>query len=413
MYPFFRGYALFLLALSPNWAVAQTGDVVGIHDPCVIKVGKAYYLFSTGGRIQARKSDDLRSWKSLGDTLPELPEWTERFVPDAEDRWAPDISYFNGKFHLYYSVSTFGSNRSCIGLATNITLDPASSKYKWEDQGMVVASRPETDKFNAIDPNIVIDERNQPWLSFGSFWNGIMLVRLDSKTGKPTDRLLHIAGRHGGAIEAPFIIRHGKWYFLFVSFDSCCKGVESTYKVMVGRSNKVDGPYLDLAGKQMSEGAGTLVLSGNRNIRGPGHNSVLTVGGVDYIFHHYYDSDNSGRPTLQIRPLVWSTDGWPMAGEPGVLSENRPDSTVTMTGKWLHSVEFGKENAITLLQNGKINREDAKATWMLKGSTLQLRWPRADAPKGTWIDECIVNPNGEWYVGRNQQGLLIRGRRER
>ena len=93
------------------------------------------------------------------------------------------MSYFNGKYHLYYSASTFGSNRSSIGLATNQTLDPTSDKYRWVDQGKVISSDT-GDDWNAIDPDVVLDEQHQPWLSFGSFWGGIKLRKLDQATGK-------------------------------------------------------------------------------------------------------------------------------------------------------------------------------------------------------------------------------------
>jgi arabinan endo-1,5-alpha-L-arabinosidase len=96
----------------------------------------------------------------------------------------------------------------------------------------------------------------------------------------------------------------------------CCRGVRSTYNVRVGRSSKVTGPYLDRSGKPMTEGGGTLILEGAGRVRGPGHNSILTEGARQYIVHHFYDADDNGRSKLQIRPLTWSRDGWPVVGEP-------------------------------------------------------------------------------------------------
>ncbi len=127
---------------SVSLQAGAEGDVTGVHDPCVIKEGNTYFLYSTGGLLPMRRSDDLVTWRSVGEALPELPAWAKKIVPEANGCWAPDISYFNGKYHLYYSVSTFGSNRSCIGLATNATLYPESPKYEWMDQGLVVQSRP-------------------------------------------------------------------------------------------------------------------------------------------------------------------------------------------------------------------------------------------------------------------------------
>jgi arabinan endo-1,5-alpha-L-arabinosidase len=249
-------------------------------------------------------------------------------------------------------------------------------------------------------------------LSFGSFWNGLYIVQLDKSGKAPVGRIKHIAGRSGGAIEAPFIVRRDKWYYLFVSFDNCCKGAESTYKVMVGRSKEVDGPYLDFSNKDMVSGGGTLLLASYKNIRGPGHNAVLTGKGASYLIHHFYDANNSGRATLQIRPMLWASDDWPVVGEPGIPDASmRPKAKVNMSGTYEHSVDYGKHNPVHLLANGKINREDGSATWLCENGLLQLRWPRSDAPRGVWRDECFVAHDGKWYVGRNEQGMIVRGLR--
>lgn len=389
-------------------ASSQDGNVQHVHDPVVAKDGDHYWLFSTGPGIPCRKSRDLRTWEWVGQSLPGLPEWSLKEVPGAKDLWAPDISYFKKRWHLYYSVSTFGSNRSCIGLATNTTLDPSNPSFKWEDRGVVLQSRPQND-FNCIDPNVVLDEKGVPWLSFGSFWSGIKLVPLDATTGKPAGQMIHIAGRHGGAIEAPFIVRNSGWYYLFVSFDQCCKGSDSTYKLVVGRSQAIQGPYQAFDGRRMTDGAGTLVLAGYRHVRGPGHNGLISTPDGDFFVHHFYDRNNAGVPTLQVRRVVW-LNGWPVLGEPtpGLESnENRPVNRGAVAGEWTHIVGEGDGGPLSLDANGKIG--DGNATWAVRGNSLEMRWPRADAPNGVWVDQCHVSGDGKWYAGRNQQGTLIRG----
>jgi len=232
--------------------------------------------------------------------------------------WAPDISYFNDRWHLYYSVSTFGSQKSAIGLVTNQTLDPESPDYAWVDQGEVLRSKP-GDAWNAIDPNLVLDEAGQPWLVWGSFWSGIWMHKIDNITGKlSTDDLTnyHLADRsqvpdYTAAIEAPFIVPHaGKWY-LFVSFDFCCRGVESTYNVRVGRSAAITGPYLDREGVPLTEGGGTLILSEYGQWKGPGHNGILIEDQVYWMVYHAYDAEQNGRSKLSIESLSWDDQGWP------------------------------------------------------------------------------------------------------
>ncbi len=299
-------------------ASTLAGDIRNVHDPSIAEERGVFYVFSTRAGLAVRCSEDLVRWRLCGDVFGHLPKWAVEDVPGVRGLWAPDVSYFDGKYHVYYSVSTFGSNRSSIGLATNATLDPSSDAYRWVDQGKVIGSVA-SDDWNAIDPNVVLDETGQPWLSFGSFWSGIKLRRLDRATGMldAKDQTLYsLAGRSReggspGAIEAPFIVRRNGSYYLFVSFDFCCKGKDSTYNVRVGRSSKVTGPYTDRDGKDMRQGGGTAVLASDGRWRGPGHCSVIRVKDRDLLVYHAYDADARGVPTLRIDPLVWDAQGWP------------------------------------------------------------------------------------------------------
>jgi len=308
----------FLLAVvfaAPAWA--QEGDARQVHDPSIIKEGETYYVFSTRAGLAIRCSKDLVHWRLCGDVFAHLPEWAVKDVPGLRGLWAPDVSYFNGAYHLYYSVSTFGSNRSSIGLATNETLDPASDKYRWVDQGKVISSNV-TDDWNAIDPDVVLDEQDQPWLSFGSFWGGIKLRKLDPSTGKLSsqDQTLYSLARRPapGAIEAPNIIRRNGYYYLFVSFDFCCRGKDSTYNIRVGRARQLTGPYVDRSGKPMTDGGGTLVVAGAGRWAGPGHCSVLQEKDRDWLVYHAYDTEWRGVSTLRIAALHWDPEGWPTIG---------------------------------------------------------------------------------------------------
>src|SRR5690606_14191792 len=135
---------------TPRGAQAQTG-AIGVHDPVVIEQGGEYYLFHTGNGIPIKRSSDLIHWVEAGRVFEERPEWIAEAVPAARgSQWAPDISFFNDRYHLYYSVSSFGSQHSAIGLATNRTLDPESPAYRWEDHGPVIRSMPGVSTHNAI-----------------------------------------------------------------------------------------------------------------------------------------------------------------------------------------------------------------------------------------------------------------------
>jgi len=289
------------------------------HDPTIIKAGKMYYLFTTGQGIPIHCSPDLINWKACGRVFDQNPEWVVNTILGVKDLWAPDIAFFSGRYHLYYAASTFGSNHSAIGLVTNKTLDLQRPDYQWVDEGLVLESMRSGD-FNAIDPNITFEENKQPWLAFGSFWSGIKMRRLDVTTGKLASQdtqQLDIASRplqpDQGAIEGAFVLHKDNYYYLFVSFDFCCRGILSTYNIKVGRSDKITGPYVDREGKPMMQGGGTSLLEGSDRWRGPGHNSILKDGDTYWLVYHAYDANNRGEPRLRIEALIWDDQKWPQA----------------------------------------------------------------------------------------------------
>jgi arabinan endo-1,5-alpha-L-arabinosidase len=177
------------------------------------------------------------------------------------------------------------------------------------------------DDFNAIDPNVFDDAEGRQWLVFGSFWTGIKMVRLDPRTGMRSAedaRVYPLASRRNpGAVEAPYVVRRGDYYYLFASFDFCCRGAGSTYYTVVGRSKSPTGPYLDRDGKKMLDGGGFIVLHAaldrSKRFVGPGHPAILQSGARDYIVYHAYDTEAGGKPTLRIQMLGWTEDGWPVA----------------------------------------------------------------------------------------------------
>jgi arabinan endo-1,5-alpha-L-arabinosidase len=305
------------------------GDISPIHDPSIIREGSTYYLFATNRFAQKLVpmfcSGDLRHWKFCGHVFEAVPEWARREIPGARGVWAPDIAHGRGQYRLYYAVSTFGGNHSVIGLATNKTLNPASPDYRWVEEGRVIGSTREDD-WNAIDPNLAVDADGGMWLAFGSFWGGIKLRRLDPETGllsRQDPTLYSLAGRRPlrpPAIESPFLVRHHRYYYLFVSFDLCCRGKDSTYNIRFGRSDRITGPYRDQDGRPMLEGGGTLLMEGTAAWRGPGGQSVLLDPKADLLVFHAYDG-TTGRPTLQISTMVWE-NGWPRVG---VLPRNGED----------------------------------------------------------------------------------------
>jgi arabinan endo-1,5-alpha-L-arabinosidase len=316
---------LFLLATplhaaEPQWRL--TGDT-RIHDPSIIELGSAYVAFGTGeqgryrGAIRAKTSPDGVNWTDAGPVGEGVPDWAEEKVGyRPHNIWAPSISQRAGVFSLYYSVSSFGINTSAIGLMTNNSLNPASPGQGWQDQGLVLMSDIRDD-FNAIDPFRIDTSDGHAFLSFGSFWSGIKLRELAPETGKLINAdtpIISLAGRQGGAIEASSILEHEGKFYLFVSFDQCCKGVASTYNIRVGRADTIVGPYLDRDGKQMLRGGGSLLLASSGRFFGPGGQEAVKTSKGEMLAYHYYDAAEAGAAKLQFSPIGWSPDGWPELG---------------------------------------------------------------------------------------------------
>ena len=301
-----------------------------VHDPVIIEQDGVYYLFHTGPGITSWRSDDRIHWDTIDPVFPTLPEWMHDTVEGFTGHiWAPDISYHNGQYYLYYSVSAFGLNTSCIGLATNETLNPDEENYQWVDHGIVVQSYPGLTKWNAIDPNVVVADDGEVYLSFGSFWGGLFIAKLTddlTRLAEDWQYLTCIATRYpfperasqegypvdsgNGAIEAPFIYHHDGYYYLFASIDYCCQGPNSSYKMIVGRSRNVKGPYLDSEGVSLLDGGGDILLTGDENWYAVGHCGVSAFDGEEYLVYHGYDvQDPAGRARLLIRAIRWT---WPV-----------------------------------------------------------------------------------------------------
>ncbi len=286
------------------------------HDPSLVRDGLDWYVFSTGdpavagGTIQVRRSRDLQNWEYAGNVFQQIPTWATTAVPGVTNLWAPEVHKHGNTYYLYYSVSTFGSNRSAIGLATNTTLDPRRPGYAWIDRGLVTSSGPAND-YNAIDPAIIDDDRGVPYLALGSFWSGIRMFKLQWPSGMLAPgqgEPLRLADRFvpPNAIEGASIISKSGYYYMFVSLDFCCQGTNSTYKIAVGRSTEVTGPYYDRLGTPLQHGGGTVILSQNGTMFGPGGPSAS----VDMLAYHWYDATANGDFKLGIRTIKWE-NGWP------------------------------------------------------------------------------------------------------
>lgn len=315
------GLSVRLLAAPDATVVEFAGRGVSAHDPStIVKCKDQYWVFSTGRGLLSRHSPDLKHWTNGPAVFAHVPAWTTNTIKGNKGTfWAPDVFYLTNRYLLYYAVSSWGKRDSAIGLATNVTLDPADPGYHWVDCGPVIRTTEQND-YNAIDPAVLQGPDGRLWLVFGSYWSGIKLIELNPQTGlrMGADPAVFSLAYHD-SIEASYIYFHDGWYYLFVNWGQCCQGVRSTYNIRVGRSREPVGPYLDGAGRDMLHDGGTLFLGTSGQFIGPGHAGIIETEGQDWFSCHFYNGLHGGRPNLAIFPLRWNADGWPQVEMPASL----------------------------------------------------------------------------------------------
>jgi len=421
------------LAASMPAPPTLSGDLRPVHDPTMVHDGAHWYLFSTGVGMPIRRSSDMTNWTTVGQVFPGgLPSWVFTEIPSLDpgtvDAWAPDVSFANGQWNLYWSIAVFGSSRAVTGLMTNLTLDPADPAYEWVDQGLVVKSVAGDTKV-AIDANAVTDDAGDRWLVWGSFWDGIFIRRLDNLTGKLAggEPAINLARRDPWVlgVEGAYVMKRDGWWYLFVSFGFCCRGVSSTYSIHVGRSRDLTGPYLDRTGRPMLENGGTTVTGSYANVVGPGHGSVVQSDDDWLLVHHFYDRDASGTPTLSIRSLLWDADDWPLAVDPGfVASSDAAAIGATATGVWRvtgYPEEWPRRRAVDV---GLTLRADGSAvvtgtwpngapfpagTWRVSGGVVEVEGIFVNGEQRTWW--WWIDPAAGAAIGRDDRAAVVRGAR--
>lgn len=295
------GALALLFVFFTSLTFAQTGRPF-IHDPSTITEceGK-YYTFGTGagGLISA----DGWTWNGGG------------VRPGGGA--APDVVKIGDRYLVVYGATgggLGGGHNGKILTMWNKTLDPHSPDFKYTEP-IVVASSDGVEDNDAIDPGLLLDPTDgRLWLSYGTYFGFIRLIELDPKTGKRAEgnQAINIAID----CEATDLIYRDGWYYLLGTHGTCCDGANSTYNIVVGRSRKVTGPYLDNMGRDMLKGGGKMVVAASNRLIGLGHFGRMVLGeGVEKMSCHYEaDLDQSGRSVLGIRPLLWK-NGWPVAGE--------------------------------------------------------------------------------------------------
>jgi len=290
-------------------------------DPSVQRAQDGYwYAYSTGQK--GLRSTDLANWSKLSNVIAR-PTWNDSTYVDADGNkktdhysfWACDVNYVDGAYLMYYACALWGNGtRTGIGVATG------TSPATFTDRGKLFRST-EIGVHNSIDP-CYVEEFDKKYLVWGSFHDIYISELSDDGLSIKNPKVKTKIG--GGAFEGAMIYKRGSYYYLFASVGSCCEGVNSTYRTVVGRATKLTGPYLNRQGGKMFDNNYTTIIQGNSRWKGPGHNSEIITDdeGNDWLLYHAYDANNDSKGRVMLLDkITWDRNDWP------VVSDGTPSTT--------------------------------------------------------------------------------------
>lgn len=308
-------------------------------DPTAIRVGNEMYVYVTGTRVRGYRSSDLINWRSIGppsEVFTIKPAFTADANQNDVGMWAPDINYFDGKYVMYYSLSAWGGGaNSGIGVAVSNQPQGPFVHPTGNTNGKLFVSS-EIGVHNSIDP-CFYEENGKRYLFWGSFF-GMYMTELtsDGMAIKDMSAKTKVAG---DSFEGAYVHKRGNYYYLFASAGTCCEALTSTYRVVVGRSTNLAGPYVNRNGVDMKDfnarynsipTYNPIVLQGNQTFVGPGHNAriITDKNGVDWMLYHAYENVNNvvGSRNLMLGKVNWDSDGWPIVdnGTPSAILTDMP-----------------------------------------------------------------------------------------
>ncbi|CEJ57518.1 Putative Arabinan endo-1,5-alpha-L-arabinosidase [Penicillium brasilianum] len=289
-----------------------------VHDPSLIQrtSDSLYFRFSTGNEISYASASSIKGpWTTIGSMLP---SGSSIDLDGNDDLWAPDAHIVDDLYYVYYSVSTFGSQSSAIGLATSATMEYGS----WTDHGSTGIASSSSKAYNAIDGNL-IEVDGIYYMNFGSFWHDIYQVPMNSAATKATSSSYNIAYNATGthAEEGAYMYKYGSYYYLFFSSGICC-GYDSSkpaageeYKIMVCRSTSPTSGFVDAAGTACTSSGGTVVLKSHGTVYGPGGQGVFTDPSLGPVLYYHYVDTTVGYADSQ-KLFGWNqidfSSGWPV-----------------------------------------------------------------------------------------------------
>lgn len=402
-----KSVALGLLLLGQALVSSNTFGIdlyweTDIHDPSTIMNDNGtYWTFGTGDGIVSRYSDDLLTWQHSEPVFEvgTWPSWIDDYVSGFEGNfWAPDVIEMNGKYYMYYSAYS-SPNRSSFESAIGVAVSDSLNNPNWQDLGMMVSSKTEPltsagEPTNAIDAGVYRDAGGNVWMAYGSHYGGIFILQIDPATGKRMNNERHAAVGNNGewneyeGAQVTYINGH---YYMFVNLGECCAGSDSTYYIVVGRSDSPTGPFIDKNGVDLYNYGGTTLLDTEGAYIGPGHYGYHNNSGQNLVSIHYYDGTTAdGWPArLDLLEMSFDADNWPVLTRDFAISGASAPTPVTagLTSGGTYTISARHTDAVIDVErtkNGSPSGTD--------GTNVQ-QW----SPLGDGTQQWVFNRVNDYY----------------
>lgn len=370
------------------------------------------------GHFHGRRSKNLVDWEYLGATMPTVPSWVKDTLDASRTRlglplitnpqygyWAPCARKVkSGLYRMYYCIvvnnyiktgkpaseafdGSWGE-RAFIGLME--TDDPASNN--WVDKGFVLSSMSDRGKnwarsstsdwegyfrYNAIDPTFIITPEGEHWMIYGSWHSGFAAVQLNPETGKTLKEMpeffttlgtlnsvvkrvyTRTSNNRWQGSEGPEVIYRNGYYYMFMAYD----GLAVPYNTRVVRSEKIDGPYFNIAGTNVTNGGDALPLmthpykfGNDHGWVGISHCAVWNDGNDNWYYcsqGRYPENYDTWAPNAimlgHVRSIRWTKDGWPIVmPERYAAVPQTPITEEDIVGTWEHidmGYNYGNQKA--------------------------------------------------------------------
>ncbi len=270
-------------------------------DPSIVRVGEDYYMVNSSfiffPCIPISHSRDLVHWQVIGHAVTDW-KWAEEHLGHLEGGrgfWAPDISYYNGRFYI---CATLRNNDDAPYIQTQMVTSAARPEGPYDT--------PVIHNVLGIDPSIFTDDDGKRYMLVNRGAR-LMEISTDGKEILSEPELIWY-GHSGKAPEGPHLLKKDGYYYCFLAEGGTGKG----HMIAVGRSRNLLGPYEDCPYNPIMTQKDEIA-----SIQCCGHGKpVQTADGrwfMVYLCSRFIDGQWGmlGRETC-LDGITWTVDGWPL-----------------------------------------------------------------------------------------------------